>query len=41
MPSGHPASHRRSADGGWTVAGALLLAHGALGLAYDVTRPRD
>ncbi|WAZ24084.1 hypothetical protein STRCI_005473 [Streptomyces cinnabarinus] len=31
--------HRRSA--GWAVAGALLLAHGALGLAYDVTRPRD
>lgn len=30
---------RRSA--GWTAAGALLLAHGALGLAYDVTRPRD
>lgn len=31
--------HRRSA--GWAAAGALLLAHGALGLAYDVTRPRD
>jgi hypothetical protein len=31
----------RRRSGGWTVAGALLLAHGALGLAYDVTRPRD
>ncbi|WP_328873795.1 hypothetical protein OHT76_29035 [Streptomyces sp. NBC_00287] len=31
----------RRHSGGWTVAGALLLAHGALGLAYDVTRPRD
>ncbi|MFI9768799.1 hypothetical protein ACIHJG_18290 [Streptomyces sp. NPDC052415] len=31
----------RRRSGGWTAAGALLLAHGALGLAYDVTRPRD
>ncbi|WP_406454704.1 hypothetical protein OH768_17620 [Streptomyces sp. NBC_01622] len=30
---------RRSA--GWTVAGALLLAHGALGIAYELARPRD
>ncbi|POX55641.1 hypothetical protein C3489_09890 [Streptomyces sp. Ru71] len=30
---------RRSA--GWTAAGALLLAHGLLGLAYAVTHPRD
>ncbi|MGW7379593.1 hypothetical protein [Streptomyces sp. NPDC054794] len=30
---------RRSA--GWVVAGALLLAHGALGLTYDVIWPRD
>ncbi|MFE4668948.1 hypothetical protein ACFRI7_35785 [Streptomyces sp. NPDC056716] len=26
---------------GWLTAGALLLAHGALGLAYDLARPRD
>ncbi|GGS91899.1 hypothetical protein [Streptomyces chromofuscus] len=26
---------------GWTTAGLLLLAHGALGLAYDLTHPRD
>ncbi|MCL6672804.1 hypothetical protein [Streptomyces panaciradicis] len=26
---------------GWAAAGALLLAHGALGLAYEVVRPRD
>ncbi|MFE0678415.1 hypothetical protein [Streptomyces sp. NPDC058867] len=31
----------RHRSGGWLTAGALLLAHGALGLAYDVTRPRD
>ncbi|WP_151478169.1 hypothetical protein [Streptomyces albicerus] len=31
--------HRRS--GGWIAAGALLLAHGTLGLAYDLMRPRD
>ncbi|MDG5808122.1 hypothetical protein P9869_36840 [Streptomyces ossamyceticus] len=30
---------RRSA--GWTAAGALLVAHGALGLMYDLSRPRD
>ncbi|MFJ5775798.1 hypothetical protein [Streptomyces sp. NPDC093094] len=30
---------RRS--GGWAVAGAVLLAHGALGLARDAMRPRD
>ncbi|GGY89007.1 hypothetical protein [Streptomyces poonensis] len=28
----------RRGSAGWTVAGALLLAHGALGLAYDRTR---
>ncbi|MEU0384945.1 hypothetical protein [Streptomyces chartreusis] len=33
---------RRSSGGwGWATAGALLLAHGALVLAYDVTHPRD
>ncbi|MEU9334348.1 hypothetical protein AB0D49_14490 [Streptomyces sp. NPDC048290] len=26
---------------GWLAAGALLLAHGALGLTYDLVRPRD
>lgn len=26
---------------GWFAAGALLLGHGALGLVYDVGRPRD
>ncbi|MFJ7019532.1 hypothetical protein ACIQUW_14380 [Streptomyces sp. NPDC101117] len=31
--------HRRS--GGWTAAGALLLAHGALGLACAPVRPLD
>ncbi|MFJ3620049.1 hypothetical protein ACIPSH_18110 [Streptomyces iakyrus] len=31
----------RRRGGGWATAGALLLAHGALGLAYDLTRPRD
>ncbi|MGW7659884.1 hypothetical protein [Streptomyces sp. NPDC054756] len=31
--------HRRS--GGWTAAGALLLAHGALGLAWAPVRPLD
>ncbi|WP_405869421.1 hypothetical protein [Streptomyces sp. NBC_00005] len=31
----------RRRSGGWIVAGALLLVHGALGLAYDLARPRD
>ncbi|WP_409469744.1 hypothetical protein [Streptomyces sp. HC307] len=31
----------RRHSGGWTTAGALLLAHGTLGLAYDLGRPRD
>ncbi|MCX5331396.1 hypothetical protein [Streptomyces sp. NBC_00140] len=31
----------RRRSGGWITAGALLLAHGALGLAYDLARPRD
>ncbi|MEV0318616.1 hypothetical protein ACIBKX_19280 [Streptomyces sp. NPDC050658] len=31
--------HRRS--GGWAVAGALLLVHGALGFAYDRVRAAD
>ncbi|MDX2700143.1 hypothetical protein [Streptomyces ipomoeae] len=31
--------HRRS--GGWCVAGGLLIAHGALGLLYDLSHPRD
>ncbi|MFJ7292304.1 hypothetical protein [Streptomyces collinus] len=31
----------RRRSGGWATAGALLLAHGALGLTYDLTRPRD
>jgi len=31
----------RRRSGGWTVAGALLLSHGLLGLAYDLARPRD
>ncbi|MFD8520978.1 hypothetical protein ACFV2D_13305 [Streptomyces capillispiralis] len=32
----------RRRDGGWAVAGALLLAHGALGLAaHTLMRPRD
>ncbi|CAL9568940.1 hypothetical protein SUDANB108_04823 [Streptomyces sp. enrichment culture] len=32
---------RRGGGWGWAAAGALLLAHGALGLAYDLTHPRD
>lgn len=31
----------RRRSGGWITAGALLLAHGGLGLAYDLARPRD
>ncbi|KKD04950.1 hypothetical protein [Streptomyces sp. WM6386] len=31
----------RRRSGGWITAGTLLLAHGALGLAYDLARPRD
>ncbi|PWI20507.1 hypothetical protein DI272_16650 [Streptomyces sp. Act143] len=31
----------RRRSGGWITAGALLLAHGALGLAYDLSHPRD
>ncbi|GAB2725965.1 hypothetical protein [Streptomyces bullii] len=31
----------RRRSGGWIATGALLLAHGALGLAYEVTHPRD
>lgn len=31
----------RRRSGGWIVAGALLLAHGTLGLAYALARPRD
>ncbi|AMW12824.1 hypothetical protein A4E84_27050 [Streptomyces qaidamensis] len=31
----------RRRGSGWATAGALLLAHGALGLTYDLTRPRD
>ncbi|MCK8434676.1 hypothetical protein G3I77_17105 [Streptomyces sp. D2-8] len=31
----------RRRGGGWAIAGALLLAHGALGLTYDFTHPRD
>ncbi|MFI8193226.1 hypothetical protein ACIF8T_31375 [Streptomyces sp. NPDC085946] len=31
----------RRRSGGWTVAGALLLTHGALGLVYDLAHPRD
>ncbi len=31
----------RRRNAGWIVAGALLLAHGALGLAYDMVRPLD
>ncbi|WP_149829331.1 hypothetical protein [Streptomyces tailanensis] len=27
--------------GGWIVAGSLLIAHGALGLLYDLSHPRD
>ncbi|KOG38213.1 hypothetical protein [Streptomyces resistomycificus] len=31
----------RRRSGGWTTAGALLLAHGALGLAYGLAHPPD
>ncbi|MFD9001188.1 hypothetical protein ACFV0T_09500 [Streptomyces sp. NPDC059582] len=31
----------RRGSGGWVTAGTLLLAHGALGLLYDLGRPRD
>jgi hypothetical protein len=31
----------RRRRGGWFVAGALLVAHGALGLSYGLTHPRD
>jgi hypothetical protein len=31
----------RRRSGGWITAGALLLAHGALGLAYGTREPRD
>lgn len=31
----------RSRGTGWAAAGALLLAHGTLGLAHDLIRPRD
>ncbi len=31
----------RHRDGGWFTAGALLAAHGALGLSYALARPRD
>ncbi|MFF4353303.1 hypothetical protein [Streptomyces sp. NPDC001530] len=31
----------RRRSGGWIAAGALLLTHGALGLAYDQLRPFD
>nr|WSY51852.1 hypothetical protein OG999_18095 [Streptomyces sp. NBC_00886] len=31
----------RRRSGGWVVAGALLLVHGMLGIAYDLARPRD
>ncbi|MGC0337952.1 hypothetical protein [Streptomyces sp. SLBN-8D4] len=31
----------RHRSGGWLTAGALLLAHGTLGLSYDLTHPRD
>jgi hypothetical protein len=31
----------RRRSGGWAAAGVLLLAHGALGLAYELVRPRD
>ncbi|MFJ3302954.1 hypothetical protein ACIPSA_07520 [Streptomyces sp. NPDC086549] len=31
----------RRRSGGWVATGALLLAHGALGLAYELVRPRD
>ncbi|WP_210585808.1 hypothetical protein [Streptomyces sp. GESEQ-35] len=31
----------RQRSGGWITAGALLIAHGALGLTYELIRPRD
>ncbi|MFE2586607.1 hypothetical protein [Streptomyces sp. NPDC059378] len=31
----------RRRNGGWVTSGTLLLAHGALGLLYDLGRPRD
>ncbi|MFD1657851.1 hypothetical protein ACFSL4_06345 [Streptomyces caeni] len=31
----------RRRSGGWLAAGLLLLAHGTLGLLYDLGRPRD
>ncbi|MDO0936252.1 hypothetical protein QQY66_32810 [Streptomyces sp. DG2A-72] len=31
----------RRRSGGWVVAGALLVAHGAFGLTYGIVRPRD
>ncbi|MET7693324.1 hypothetical protein ABZT06_36090 [Streptomyces sp. NPDC005483] len=31
----------RHRSGGWLAAGALLLAHGVLGLSYGLTHPRD
>ncbi|AWW37634.1 membrane protein [Streptomyces sp. AS58] len=31
----------RRRSGGWTAAGAFLMGHGTLGLAYDLGRPRD
>ncbi|MDG4858192.1 hypothetical protein P8605_08505 [Streptomyces sp. T-3] len=31
----------RRRSGGWVVAGALLVMHGVLGLAYDTVRARD
>lgn len=31
----------RHRSAGWITAGALLLAHGALGLSYELTRPWD
>jgi len=31
----------RRLGGGWIAPGALLMAHGALGLAYGLMRPRD
>ncbi|MGI5378165.1 hypothetical protein ACQEV2_28725 [Streptomyces sp. CA-251387] len=31
----------RRRSGGWIAAGAVLLAHGALGLAYEAVRPLD
>ncbi|MGW0419971.1 hypothetical protein [Streptomyces sp. NPDC003015] len=31
----------RHRSGGWLAAGTLLLAHGALGVLYDLSHPRD